>query len=97
MRFLLGDYSDLAGGMVCVVGGRIKILPFNAFMDPKTGRTKVRLVDVHSEDYRVARKYMIRLEKEDLEDKEKLEKLAKLAKMTPENFKKKYWHATELP
>jgi 6-phosphofructokinase 1 len=83
--------------MVCVVGGRIKILPFDAFMDPKTGRTKVRVVDVRSEDYRVARKYMIRLEKKDLEDPETLEKLAKLAKMEPEEFKKKYWHTTELP
>ncbi|ACM22571.1 diphosphate--fructose-6-phosphate 1-phosphotransferase [Thermotoga neapolitana] len=97
VRFLLGDYSDLPGGMVCVVGGRIKILPFDAFMDPKTGRTRVRLVDVRSEDYRVARKYMIRLEKKDLEDPETLEKLAKLAKMEPEEFKKKYWHTTELP
>jgi len=97
VRFLLGDYSDLPGGMVCVVGGRIKILPFDAFMDPKTGRTKVRVVDVRSEDYRVARKYMIRLEKKDLEDPETLEKLAKLAKMEPEEFKKKYWHTTELP
>ncbi|MCD6450057.1 MAG: 6-phosphofructokinase [Thermotogaceae bacterium] len=97
VRFLLGDYPDLPGGMVCISNGRIKILPFDAFMDPKAKRTKVRIVDIHSEDYKVTRKYMIRLEKEDLEDKEKLEKLAKLAKMTPEDFKKKYWHATELP
>ncbi|PLV59032.1 diphosphate--fructose-6-phosphate 1-phosphotransferase [Thermotoga sp. KOL6] len=97
VRFLLGDYSDLPGGMVCVAGGRIKILPFDAFMDPKTKRTKVRLVDVHSEDYKVARKYMIRLEKKDLEDEETLKKLAKIAKMDPDEFKKKYWHTTELP
>lgn len=97
VRFLLGDYSNLPGGMVCLVEGRIQILPFDAFMDPRTGRTKVRLVDVHSEEYTVARRYMIRLEKSDLENPEILEKLAKLAKMSPEEFKRKYWHTTELP
>jgi len=55
------------------------------------------LVDVHSEEYTVARRYMIRLEKSDLENPETLEKLAKLAKMSPEEFKRKYWHTTELP
>jgi 6-phosphofructokinase 1 len=82
--------------MVCLVGGRLEILPFDELRDPVTGRTKVRLVDINSEHYKVAREYMIRLEREDLENPEMLAKLAAAAKMTPEEFKKKFAHVVGL-
>ncbi len=99
VRFLLSEPTNekvKEGGMVCLIGGRLEILPFDELRDPATGRTKVRLVDIHSEHYRVAREYMIRLEKEDLEDPEMLAKLASAAKMTPEEFKSKFAHAVAL-
>jgi len=95
VKFLLSEPKDdkvKQGGMVCLVGGKLEILPFDELRDPVTGRTKVRLVDINSEHYRVAREYMIRLEREDLENPEMLAKLANAAKMTPEEFKKKFSH-----
>ncbi len=50
----------------------------------------------NSEHYRVAREYMIRLERKDLEDPEMLAKLAAAAKMTPEEFKAKFAHVVGL-
>ncbi len=99
VKFLLSEPKDdkvKHGGMVCLVGGRLEILPFDELRDPVTGRTKVRLVDINSEHYRVAREYMIRLEREDLENPEMLAKLAEAAKMTPEGFKKKFAHVVGL-
>ena len=99
VRFLLSEPKDdrvKEGGMVCLVGGRLEILPFDELRDPITGRTKVRLVDINSEHYKVAREYMIRLEREDLENPEMLAKLAEAAKMTPEEFKKKFAHVVGL-
>jgi 6-phosphofructokinase len=99
VKFLLSEPKDdkvKEGGMVCLVGGRLEILPFDELRDPVTGRTKVRLVDINSEHYKVAREYMIRLEREDLENPEMLAKLAAAAKMTPEEFKKKFVHVVGL-
>ncbi len=99
VRFLLSEPKDdrvKEGGMVCLVGGRLEILPFDELRDPVTGRTKVRLVDINSEHYKVAREYMIRLERQDLENPEMLAKLAAAAKMTPEEFKKKFAHVVGL-
>jgi 6-phosphofructokinase 1 len=99
VKFLLSEPKDdkvKEGGMVCLVGGRLEILPFDELRDPVTGRTKVRLVDINSEHYKVAREYMIRLEREDLEKPEMLAKLAAAAKMTPEEFKKKFAHVVGL-
>ena len=99
VKFLLSEPKDdkvKEGGMVCLVGGRLEILPFDELRDPVTGRTKVRLVDINSEHYKVAREYMIRLEREDLENPEMLAKLAAAAKMTPEELKKKFAHVVGL-
>lgn len=91
VQFLLGKIaSNMKAGMVCLDQGRITILPFEAFTDPETGRSKVRLVDLNSEHYKVAKSYMIRLTKKDLEDPVMLSKLAAVAKMTPEQFRERF-------
>ncbi|KAF2958068.1 6-phosphofructokinase [Thermotoga sp. Ku-13t] len=91
VQFLLGKIApNMKAGMVCLDQGRITILPFEAFTDPETGRSKVRLVDLNSEHYKVAKSYMIRLTKKDLEDPVMLSKLAAVAKMTPEQFREKF-------
>lgn len=91
VQFLLGKIEpNLKNGMVCLDQGRITILPFEELIDPKTGRTKVRLVDLNSEHYKVAKSYMIRLTRKDLEDPVMLSKLASVAKMTPEQFAQKF-------
>jgi 6-phosphofructokinase 1 len=64
--------------------------PFEEFRDPDTGGTRVRLVEIDSEDYRVARQYMLRLEHQDLEDPEMLAALAREAKLEPEEFRARF-------
>jgi 6-phosphofructokinase 1 len=49
-----------------------------------------RLVDIEGENYEVARRYMIRLERGDFEDPARLEKLASVVKMTPEQFTQRF-------
>jgi 6-phosphofructokinase 1 len=49
----------LAGGnaaMVSMQGGRFVPIPFSQMLDPQTGRTRVRRVDIHSARYGIARR-----------------------------------------
>jgi 6-phosphofructokinase 1 len=55
---------------------------------------RIRLVDVGSSSYRVAREYMIRLGREDLADPEKLGPIAAAAGLTPEAFRSRYGYLT---
>ena len=92
-RFLLSESDGELlryGGMVCLESGHLRVLPFEEFRDPETGRTRVRLVDIHSEHYNVAREYMIRLSDEDLEDRATRNKLAKAAGITYAEFKRRF-------
>ena len=50
---------------VSIQHGRFKPLPFKDIMDPHTGRMRVRMVDVESDRYKIARTYMLRLKQED--------------------------------
>lgn len=77
-------------GMVCLDGGRSCVLPFEELRDPATGRTRVRMVDINSESYHVAREYMIRLDQHDLQAPQMIARLAETAKMTPEEFTRKF-------
>lgn len=102
VRFLtsdsFGDDEALRfGGMVCLEGGNLRVIPFDRMRDPETGRTRVRLVNLRSEHYRVARQYMIRLNRGDLEDPEMLGRLAKAANMAPEEFLEEFAQAAAEP
>jgi 6-phosphofructokinase 1 len=59
-------------------------------IDPVTKKTEVRLVDVKSDSYNVARNYMVRLDKEDLEDRDFLKMLSGAAGMTEQEFAGRY-------
>ena len=94
VRLLLDETLDHAGGvMVSIQAGNICPMYFADMVDPKTNRTRIRKVDVHSDAYHVARAYMIRLETSDLEDPVMLAKLASVAGMTEEEFAKKFRRA----
>lgn len=73
--------------MVSVQNGNFVPMYFKDIMDPVTKKTKVRLVDVHSESYQIARKYMLRLNADDFNDAEELAKFAAASKMTVDQFK----------
>jgi len=91
VRYLLNlSPEDRGGALICVDAGKLMPIRFEDMIDPETGKTRVRMVDVRTESYQVARNYMIRLKREDFEDKEELARLAKVAKMTPEEFTKRF-------
>ncbi len=93
VRFLLSEANDPSlnqGGLVTLDGARLKIIPFSDLLDPKTGRTRVRLVDIESEHYRVARDYMIRLESRDLAEEDMCQRLAVAAHMSVADFKAEF-------
>jgi 6-phosphofructokinase len=86
VTFLTGGGT---GAMIMLKDGKCHPIKFADLLDPKTGKTRVRTVDINADDYHMARRYMIRLEKEDLEG-EALKKLAAATKLSPEEFKKKF-------
>ncbi|HEY6010775.1 MAG TPA: 6-phosphofructokinase, partial [Nitrospirota bacterium] len=86
--------SGGTGAMIMLKDGKSLPIKFADLLDPKTGKTRIRTVDTNADDYLMARRYMIRLEKSDFEG-EALKKLAATAKMSPEDFKTKFSCAVE--
>ncbi|HZP44173.1 MAG TPA: diphosphate--fructose-6-phosphate 1-phosphotransferase [Candidatus Binataceae bacterium] len=82
-----------SGALIAIAGGRTVPIEFSHLLDPVTGRVQVRMVDVTTEAYRVARSYMIRLEPSDFAEPE-LSRLAACVKMTPEAFKERFLEST---
>ena len=83
----------LEGGdqaMVTLVNGRFRPVPFAEMLDPATGRTRVRLVEIDSEHYRIARQYMVRLRREDFEDPMILAQLAATAHLSLDEFRRQF-------
>jgi ATP-dependent phosphofructokinase / diphosphate-dependent phosphofructokinase len=83
IRFLLSGGS---GAMVTVQNGRMVPLSFADMRDPQTGKTRVRNVDPHSANFRVARNFMIRLDPADFRDKVWLEKISRAGNLPAEDF-----------
>ena len=100
VEFLLNPTPAAAavdGALVCLVNGELEYYKFEDLLDPKTKKTAVRSVDIGKPSYKVAREYMIRLEREDFDDAAKLEKLAGAASsqqktVSPQVFKAKFEH-----
>ena len=80
----------LSGGsavMVSMQGGNFVPIPFAEVIDPDSGRTRVRMVDIHSTRYGIARRYMIRLRRDDFEDPHELAKFAATAGVSLQQFR----------
>jgi 6-phosphofructokinase 1 len=75
------------GALISIQDGRFKPIPFKEIMDPTTGRMRVRMVDVESDYYKIARSYMLRLRREDFDDARELAKLAAAANTTVDAFR----------
>jgi 6-phosphofructokinase 1 len=86
-----------SGAMISRVGDRLVPVRFSDIMDPLTGRTRIRYVDVRAEVYEVARHYMIRLGPADFESAEQLAALARAANTTPEEFVGQFGHLARDP
>ncbi len=95
-KFLLDGGS---GAMVTIQQGKFKPIKFADMLDPETGRTRVRMVDIDTEYYKIARRYMLRLRKDDFSDAAEVQKYASVAKTTPDKFREQleYLVANEPP
>jgi ATP-dependent phosphofructokinase / diphosphate-dependent phosphofructokinase len=91
VRYLLGGGS---GALIAIAGGRVTPIELNDLIDPATGRIRIRIVDVSTESYQVARSYMIRLEPSDLDEPE-LSRTAAHANLSAQEFKARFGLAVE--
>ena len=87
VKYLL---SGGTGVMVSMQGGHFVPIPFGELLDPKTGRTRVRYVDLHSARYAIARRYMIRLRRDDFEDPHELARFAATAHLSLQEYRKQF-------
>ena len=86
VRYLLGGGS---GSLVALSGGHVVPVSLEELQDPRTGRIRTRVVDVTTESYEVARKYMIRLEPDDLAEP-KLSRLSGQTTLPPAEFRAQF-------
>jgi 6-phosphofructokinase 1 len=83
----------IEGGNAAVISiceGAFRPLPFEQMMDRRTGRTRVRLVDVTSDRYMIARRYMLRLRQDDFDDASETAKLASVLGLSIEQFAEQF-------
>jgi 6-phosphofructokinase len=88
----------LAGGhgaMVSMQGGRFVPIAFSDMVDPSTGRTRVRLVDINSTRYAIARRYMIRLRRDDFSDEHQLTNFASKMGLSVADFRRRFEYLVE--
>ncbi len=84
---LLDGRSDV---LVTRRDNQIVLVPFRELMDPETGRTRVRMVDVGSDWFRRARVLQTRVEQSDLDDPKTLAGLAAAANLSSEETRTRY-------
>lgn len=88
----LGDGGDQA--LISIQRAQFVPVKFDTIMDKTTGRMKVRMVDVASDNFKIARAYMTRIEKSDLADEAKLARIAKTTKLDAAAFKAAFEHVS---
>jgi 6-phosphofructokinase len=87
-----------AGGTAAVIsmqGGHFVPVPFADLFDQESGRMRVRLVDVGSTRYAIARRYMIRVRRDDFQDPHQMAKLATAARMSEADFRQEFAYLSE--
>jgi len=96
VKFVRSEAAAGFGAIISFVEGRMKPLPFEQMINPKTGRMLPRKVDVEGEAYECARRYMIRLDRGDFEDPKRLAKLAETVGRTAEQFRARFGYLAGL-
>ena len=86
-RFLLEGGSN---AMVTIQAGRLVPVPFGLMLDPKTGKVRVRYVDVDSEMYQTLWAYMVRLKPEDFDAADTRAALAKAGNLSEAEFARRF-------
>jgi 6-phosphofructokinase 1 len=83
----------LGGGnavMISVQAGQFVAVPFSEMLDSETGRARIRMVDIRSARYAIARRYMIRIRRDDFEDAHELARFAATVGLTLQEFKDEF-------
>jgi 6-phosphofructokinase 1 len=83
----------LDGGNACMIsmqGGHFVPVPFRDMLDPETNRARIRLVDIGSTRYGIARRYMIRLRRDDFEDPHELARFASTVGLSLDEFRARF-------
>ena len=98
MQFVLGKVGSEGadGALIALRAGCIEPIPFGQILDPATGKTAIRRVDVRSETYASARAAMTVLEGDELTDPARLRALAEVAGMTESEFVAAYSRAASV-
>jgi 6-phosphofructokinase 1 len=89
--------SGGTGSIVTIDRGQLIPIPFTEMLDEKTGKARIREVDIDSDSYKVARHYMIRLEASDFADPKAVARLATIGKMTPRQFEERFRYLANDP
>ncbi len=79
------------GAMITIQKDGAVPMFFDDIKDPATGKTRVRRVNIDSAAYKIARGFMIRLEREDLADAS----VAKSFNLSIDEMKKRYGYLFE--
>ena len=84
-----------SGVVISIQADRFVPIPFDQLLDPATGRPRIRLVDITSTRYAIARRYMIRLRRDDFEDPHELARFAATAGVSLEEFQRQFAYLVE--
>ena len=82
--------SGISSVLITRQEGRIVPVPFRDIIDPSTGRSRTRTVDVSCASYVTAYALQERVFVEDLNDPQRLEAIAKAANLSPELASERY-------
>jgi len=91
-KYLLGGGNAV---MISIQGGHFVPISFDTLFDPETQRAKVRMVEIHSTRYLIARSYMIRLRRDDFVKPEAVARFAEIAGLSADEFRKQFEYLTE--
>ena len=76
--------------MITMQGGNFVPIPFKDMIDSVTGRTRVRMVDIDCTGYGIARRYMLRLRRDDFADPDTVEDYAATCGLSVESFRQRF-------
>ncbi len=88
--FVRSEEALRHGAIITFVNGMMKPMSFDSLIDPETKKMPTRLVNLEGEGYRVARRYMIRLEKRDFDNTELIANLARVTNWSAKKFRDEY-------
>ena len=85
-----------SNAMITIQQNQIVPIPYDQLIDPETGRTGVRPVNIESLAYRSARNFMVRLERRDLENQALVGRMASCTNLSPDAFVKRFGYLGDL-